>query len=127
MAFHAAETALRALWERQKTNPTLPLKRQLWAQLLKIVYGHDIESDALWLQHTYLVVVAKCIAFAVLGLNEDDPGDFFLGRLWRTQASTARSRATFSTGSSLIRKARNLSGVLWPMSDASALAKSRVT
>ena len=49
------------------------LKRQLWAQLLKIVYGRDIESDALWLQHTYLVVVAKCVAFAVLGLNEDDP------------------------------------------------------
>ena len=73
VAFHTAETALRALWERLKTGPTILLKRQLWAQLLKIVYGRDIESDALWLQHTYLVVVAKCVAFAVLGLNEDDP------------------------------------------------------
>jgi hypothetical protein len=33
----------------------------------------------LWLQHTYLVVVAKCIAFAVLGLNEDDPALLLAG------------------------------------------------
>lgn len=79
VAFHTAEAALRALWERLKSNPTLLLKRQLWAQLLKIVYCRDIESDALWLQHTYLVVVAKCIAFAVLGLNEDDPARLLSG------------------------------------------------
>jgi hypothetical protein len=79
VAFHTAEAALRALWEQLKTNPTVLLKRQLWAQLLKIVYGHDIESDALWLQHTYLVVVAKCIAFAVLGLSEDEPGRLLSG------------------------------------------------
>ncbi len=55
------------------------LKRRLWAQLLKFVYGRDVESDALWLQHTYLVIVAKCIAFAVLGLNEDDPATLLSG------------------------------------------------
>ena len=55
------------------------LKRQLWAQLLKIVYGRDIESDALWLQHTYLVIVAKCIALAVLGMKEDDPARLLSG------------------------------------------------
>jgi hypothetical protein len=73
VAFRAADSALRALWGRLRSNPAQALKRQLWAQLLKIVYGRDVESDALWLQHTYLVVVAKCIAFAVLGLSEDDP------------------------------------------------------
>ena len=71
--------ALRALWERLKVDRAVMLKRQLWAQLLKIVYGRDVESDALWLQHTYLVIVAKCIAFAVLGLNEDDPGRLLSG------------------------------------------------
>jgi hypothetical protein len=79
VAFHTAETALRELWERLKTQPTILLKRQLWAQLLKIVYGRDIETDELWLQHTYLVVVAKCIAFAVLGLNEDNPARLLSG------------------------------------------------
>jgi hypothetical protein len=36
-AFRVAETALRGLWDRLKTNPATSLKRQLWAQLLKIV------------------------------------------------------------------------------------------
>ena len=73
VAFRAADAAMRTLWRRLKAAPAARLKRQLWAQLLKIVYGRDDDSDALWLQHTYLVIVAKCIAFAVLGLPEDDP------------------------------------------------------
>jgi len=79
VAFRAADAAMRTLWERLKAAPAVRLKRQLWAQLLKIVYGRDVESDALWLQHTYLVVVAKCIAFAVLGLPEDDPARLLSG------------------------------------------------
>ena len=79
VAFRTAEKALRALWERLKSDKAVHLKRQLWAQLLKIVYGRDIDSDALWLQHTYLVIVAKCIAFAVLGANEDDPARLLSG------------------------------------------------
>jgi hypothetical protein len=79
VAFRRAETQLRALWERLKPVPAHPLKRQLWAQLLKIVYGRDVESDALWLQHAYLVIVAKCVAFAVLGIHEDDPAKLLSG------------------------------------------------
>jgi hypothetical protein len=79
VAFRAAERALRALWERLKPDRAVMLKRQLWAQLLKIVYGRDVDSDALWVQHTYLVVVAKCIALAVLGMNEDDPAQLLAG------------------------------------------------
>jgi hypothetical protein len=79
VAFRAADKALRALWERLKTDRAVSLKRQLWAQLLKIVYGRDVESDALWLQHTYLVIVAKCIALAVLGMKEDDPARLLSG------------------------------------------------
>ena len=79
VAFRAADAALKSLWERSKGDRAAMLKRQLWAQLLKIVYGRDVESDALWLQHTYLVIVAKCVAFAVLGLNEDDPARLLAG------------------------------------------------
>ena len=45
----------------------------MWAQLLKLVYGREIEGDALFFQHTFLVVVAKAIALAVLGLRDDNP------------------------------------------------------
>ncbi len=54
-------------------DPAIALKRQLWAELLKLVYGHEIENDALWLQHSFLVIVAKCIALAVMRMPEDDP------------------------------------------------------
>ena len=79
VAFRAADKALRALWEKLKGDAAARLKRQLWAQLLKIVYGRDADSDALWLQHSYLVIVAKCIAFAVLGMKEDDPARLLSG------------------------------------------------
>jgi hypothetical protein len=78
-AYRVAESALRRSWERLKIDQAIQLKRRLWAQLLKFVYGRDVESDSLWLQHTYLVIVAKCIAFAVLGLNEDEPARLLSG------------------------------------------------
>jgi hypothetical protein len=72
-AFRRANDGLRALWERLKDDPAVKLKRQLWAQLLKLVYGREVESDELFFQHTFLVIVAKAIALAVLGLRDDDP------------------------------------------------------
>ncbi len=73
VAYHRVDTQLRSLWESLKASPVVLLKRQLWADLLKLVYGRGVESDRLWFQHTFLVIVAKCIALAVMRLNEDDP------------------------------------------------------
>ncbi len=73
VAFHLVDGRLRALWEKLKLHPDVSLKRQLWAELLKHVYGREVESDSLWFQHTFLVVVAKCIALAVMGMREDNP------------------------------------------------------
>ena len=68
-AFRRPNASLTALWARLAIH----LKKQLWSDLLKLVYGRDIDSEALWFQHTFLVVVAKCIALAVLHIREDDP------------------------------------------------------
>ena len=84
VAFHYADSALRALWERLKADKAVALKRQLWAQLLKLVYGREVESDSLWFQHTFLVVVAKCIAVAVLQMKEDDPKRLLSGDAFKT-------------------------------------------
>ena len=73
VAFRRANEKLAAVWGKLKGDPAVVLKRQLWAQLLKLVYGREVESDALFFQHTFLVVVAKAIALAVLGLRDDDP------------------------------------------------------
>ncbi|MDQ6704064.1 MAG: hypothetical protein M3Z96_13755 [Pseudomonadota bacterium] len=80
VAFRRAGAALASLWGR---DAAVALKRQLWAQLLKLVYGREVESDALWFQHTFLVIVAKCIALAVLGQREDDPKHLLSGEVFR--------------------------------------------
>lgn len=82
VAYRRVNAHLGSLWEKLKADPIIALKRQLWADLLKLVYGREVESDRLWFQHTFLVIVAKCIAVAVMRLAEDDPrrllsGDFF--------------------------------------------------
>jgi SAM-dependent methyltransferase len=73
VAYHRADAQLRSLWAELKDHPDVALKRQLWADLLKLVYGKEVQSDDLWFQHSFLVIVAKCIALAVMRLNEDDP------------------------------------------------------
>lgn len=73
VAFHLVREALGQLWSRLRAEPAQALKRQLWAELLKLVHGRDVDSDELWFQHSYLVIVAKCIALAVMDLPEDDP------------------------------------------------------
>jgi hypothetical protein len=73
VAYRRVNAQLGLLWEKLKADPVIALKRQLWADLLKLVYGREVESDRLWFQHTFLVVVAKCIAIAVMRLAEDDP------------------------------------------------------
>lgn len=80
VAFQRVDRELRAAWERLKDDPAQALKRQLWADLLKLVYGREVQSDSLWFQHTYLVIVAKCIALAVMVLYEDEPERMLSGQ-----------------------------------------------
>jgi hypothetical protein len=84
IAYHRASTGLAQLWERLKDNPAVALKRALWAQLLKLVYGKDVENGALFIQHTFLVVVAKAIASAVLDIREDDPKRLLSGEAFQS-------------------------------------------
>lgn len=79
LAFRRAHDELAALWKQLASDPAVALKRQLWAELLKLVYGREVESESLFFQHTFLVIVAKSIALAVLGLREDDPARLLSG------------------------------------------------
>jgi N-6 DNA Methylase len=83
VAYHRASHDMLRIWQKIEDQPATALKRQLWASLLKLVYGKEIENDILWFQHTYLVVVAKSIALAVLGVNEDDPKAMLSGDSFR--------------------------------------------
>ena len=57
---------LRAAWERVGRTPGGLLKRNLWGRLLGLAYGEDVGGDELFLQHTYLVIVAKAIAWTAM-------------------------------------------------------------
>ncbi len=80
VAFRRAIADLAALWSEVRDQPGISLKRQLWQKLLRLVYGKDVEDDALWFQHTFLVIVAKAIAAKVLDLPAGDPKDLLSGR-----------------------------------------------
>jgi hypothetical protein len=80
-AYAVASRILADLWQQASAIPEVQLKRQLWSQQLELVYGSDISGDDLWLQHTYLTIVAKTMATAVVGLPMPaDPADLLSGR-----------------------------------------------
>ncbi len=67
---HALERAtLRDLWAAAQASPEARLKRKLWARLLTTAFGaHFTDDDALFVEHTYLVLTAEVIAHAAVGL-----------------------------------------------------------
>ena len=99
LAYARAFGELSALWQRARGLPEVTLKRDLWQRLLRVAYDGEVEDEELFLQHTYLTVVAKAIVTAAL-LDDipDDAGAFLSGAAFRERASTARWSPTFSIG-----------------------------
>ena len=61
---------LHALYADHRNEPTVKLKRELWARLLTTALGTGfIESDKMFVEHTLLVATAEVIAHAVIGLD----------------------------------------------------------
>ena len=62
------------LYTQVSNNPTVGLKRDLWARLLRSALGtgFDTDNDKLFIDHTLLVVEASVIGHAVMGLPLDD-------------------------------------------------------
>ena len=66
-------TALAALYAEHQSLPTVQLKRQLWARLLRSALGTQFpDTDELFIEHTLLVNSAEVIAHLVLGLDVTD-------------------------------------------------------
>jgi SAM-dependent methyltransferase len=68
---HALDYAeLHALYDANRDNPTVKLKRELWARLLRTAFGTNFEDDErLFVEHSLLVSSAEVIAHAVVGLD----------------------------------------------------------
>lgn len=83
----------------------------MWAQLLKLVYGREVESDALFFQHAFLVIVAKAIALAVLGLRDDNPRHVLSGAAFEAAGIFGAAESDFfdwvvaeAEGEALVRR-----------------------
>ncbi|MPZ64541.1 MAG: N-6 DNA methylase [Pseudonocardiaceae bacterium] len=73
-ASHALDRAtLTALYAAHAGDPTVQLKRELWASLLRSALGTQFTNDdELFLEHTLLVNSAEVIAHLVVGLDATD-------------------------------------------------------
>jgi SAM-dependent methyltransferase len=65
---------LAELWQSASGSPASQLKRSLWGKLLRTALGTQFEDDeTLFIEHTYLVLVASLIAHAVIGFDLGAP------------------------------------------------------
>ncbi len=80
LSFGRARGVLERLWNELRARSEVVLKRQLWDGLLREAYGTPVGDDALFLQHTYLTIVAKTIACRVLDLPANDADAILSGR-----------------------------------------------
>ncbi|MBA4182043.1 MAG: hypothetical protein C0506_15745 [Anaerolinea sp.] len=95
VAYGIARRELGTMWAAVCAVPDVVLKRQLWAQQLERAYGSAIESDELFFQHTYLTIVAKTMATAVVGIPLPPPGDFLSGRAFEEAAISGAVESDF--------------------------------
>lgn len=95
LAFGRARPILNRLWAEVSGNPEVRLKRELWDGLLRQVYGDDVGSDALFLQHTYLTTLVKAIAARVLDLPVDDAAAVLSGSLLAEEGIVGAVEADF--------------------------------
>lgn len=66
LAAQRAMFSLNDLWTQVAHSPEAGLKRELWNRLLSLAYGAEVGDDTLFLQHTYLVIVAKALAWSAM-------------------------------------------------------------
>lgn len=71
-AYLLDRATLSAIYQRHRDEPSVIMKRTLWARLLTSALGTQFEdSDDLFIEHTLLVNSAEIIAHAVLGLHPE--------------------------------------------------------
>jgi len=80
LAYNVARQELTEIWNELCEHPDVRLKRDLWSQLIRRVYGSALNEDMLFLQHTYLTIIAKTMAAKVLGVAIAEPSELLSGR-----------------------------------------------
>jgi len=65
---------LMALYAKYRDDPTVQVKRAMWAKLLTTASGVNFaDDDQLFVDHTLLVAMAEVVGHVLLGVRLDDP------------------------------------------------------
>ena len=96
LAARRALDTLGTLWKRIGQTPETRLKRALWDRLLGLAYGADVGDDRLFLQHTYLAIVAKAMAWsAIIEVPPEDAASLLHGSAFADLGITGQSEPDF--------------------------------
>lgn len=70
VSYKLDRSSIASIYQRFKSDPSVAMKRALWARLLTSALGTQFyDSDELFIEHTLLVNSAEIIAHAVLGID----------------------------------------------------------
>ena len=96
LAARRALDSLGVLWEQIGKTPEAQLKRALWDRLLGLAYGADVGDDRLFLQHTYLVIVSKAMAWnAMIQVPPENAAALLHGEAFADLGITGQSEPDF--------------------------------
>lgn len=79
LVFRRSMDDLRRLWNSAESIAEAKLKHELWSRHLEFVYGTLIEPSELFLQHTYLTIIAKTMAVRLIATGPISPGELLAG------------------------------------------------
>jgi len=99
-SYRLVTAALREAWKSVEDVPAVTLKRELWAKLLRSALGSQFDgSDDLFIDHTYLVLLATLIGHAVAGFDikgaGHQPGVLLSGQLFERTGLLGVGQAGF--------------------------------
>jgi SAM-dependent methyltransferase len=99
-SYRLITTALLDAWDTVGDVPAVSLKRELWAKLLRSAAGSQFDdSDEMFINHTYLVLLTTLIGHAVAGFDIKDaghrPGVLLSGQLFERTGLLGVGQAGF--------------------------------
>ena len=99
-SYRLITSSLHEAWKSADEVPAVALKRELWVKLLRSALGTQFDaSDDLFVDHTYLVLMATLIGHAVAGFDIKDaghePGVLLSGQLFERSGLFGVGQAGF--------------------------------
>ncbi len=85
-AFKRASTDLEQKLDELSDDPQRTVLQRQWATSLRVAYGTSVDSDELFVRHTYLAVLARLLVWVALEhrhLSDDEVQDVLSGEYFR--------------------------------------------